>query len=140
MPFFTQNRESRVKRFILKLVNNNCLGMQASLDDHRQDSRVNLVMVVLVIPIENQRLHIAEAFTAVTKEFSNTGVAIVLDRPQAFDEALLGFRFEGEMTFIRAEAKHLNPMGGGFYQLGFQLMEVVPAGDYPGLDALSFEL
>jgi hypothetical protein len=134
---FIKNQDARVKRFILKLVNNNCLGMQASLDDQRQDNRVNLTMVVMVIPIENERLHIAEGFTAVTKEFSNAGVAVVLDRTETLNEALLGFRFEGEMTFIRAEAKHLNPMGGGFYQLGFQLMEVVPVADYPGLEVLS---
>ena len=60
-----------------------------------------------------------------TKDFSNTGVAIVLEQPLGLEQAILGFRLDGEMTFVRAEAKHLNPMGGGFFQLGFQLLEVV---------------
>jgi hypothetical protein len=29
-------------------------------------------------------------------------------------------------------------MGGGFYQAGFQLIEVVSPGDYPGLASMSF--
>ena len=45
---------------------------------------------------------------------------------------------DGEMAFVRAEAKHLNPMGGGFFQLGFRLLEVVSAGDYPGLESVNF--
>ena len=138
MPLFAAKDDFRVRRFVLKLVNNNCVGLQTSLDDQRLDSRVCLVMPIVVIPIERERLHVAEAFTAVTKEFSNNGVAIVLERPQTFDEVLLGFRFEGEMTFIRATTKHLNPMGGGFYQLGFQLLDVVSTGDYPGLEDVSY--
>ena len=51
---------------------------------------------------------------------------------------ILGFRFEGEMTFVRATARHLSPMGGGFYQLGFYLQEVVSLGDYPELEMMSF--
>ena len=39
------------------------------------------------------------------------------------------------MTFLRAQAKHLDPMGGGFYQLGFQLIEIILPGDYPELEA-----
>jgi hypothetical protein len=137
MRLFTKNQDFQVKRFILKLVNNSCLGMQTSLDDRRHDSRVSLTTVVMVIPIEDGQLRLTEAFSAVTKEFCATGVAIVIDQPQTLDEVVLGFRFEGEMTFIRAEARHLNPMGGGFYQLGFQLLEVVSTGDYPGMETLS---
>ena len=40
------------------------------------------------------------------------------------------------MTFVRAEGKHLTPMGGGFFQLGFRLTEIVSAADYPELDSL----
>jgi len=34
------------------------------------------------------------------------------------------------VTFLRAKAKHLNPMGGGFYQLGFKLQEVLASDEY----------
>ncbi len=98
---------------------------------------MNLVLVVLIVPVETDRPQVGRAFTAVTKEFSNTGVAVVLEEPEELDQAILGFRFEGQMTFVRAQAKHLDPMGGGFHQLGFQMLEVVSPSDYPELESLS---
>jgi hypothetical protein len=137
MAMFSENKQKRVQRVVLKLVNNHCPELKASMDGPRLDNRVNLMVVVMVVPLENGKLQLDRAFTAITKEFSNTGVAVVLDQAQAFDEVVLGFRFDGEMTFVRSKAKHINPMGGGFYQLGFQMKEVVSTGDYPALDTLS---
>ena len=137
MPLFTKNRDTRVKSFVLKLVNNHCPGLKALAEGPRLDSRVTVVVVVMVVPVDNGQIQVGRAFTAVTKEFSNTGVAIVLERPSGLDEALLGFRFEGEMTFVRAKARHLSPIGGGFFQLGFRLLEVVTPADYPKLESLS---
>jgi hypothetical protein len=137
MPFFPENKQKRVQRVVLKLLNNHCPEMKAVLEGPRADSRINLVVVVVVVPIEEGKLEIQEAFAALTKEFSNTGVAVVLDRPKAYDQVVLGFKFEGEMIFFRSEARHLNPMGGGFFQLGFQMLEVLAVGDYPELASLS---
>ncbi len=138
MPLFTKNKVSRVKSFVIKLVNNNCPKLKSLIEGPRRDSRVNMTVVVMVIPLEGKALQVGQALMAVTKEFSSTGVAIVLDHPRGMDEAVLGFRFEGEMTYIHAKAKHLNPIGGGFYQLGFELEEIVSPGDYPKLQSLSF--
>jgi len=138
MPLFRENKESRVKNFVLKLVNNNCPEMRAMFDGPRRDSRVNLTIVVMVIPLEGEDLRIGEAFTAVTKEFSASGTAIVLDRQIGLDEVVLAFRFDGEKMFVRAKARHLSPIGGGFHQLGFEMIEVVSPGDYPKLLAVDF--
>ena len=138
MSLFTKKREIGVQSFILKLVNNNCPELLALMEGPRMDSRVNLTVVVAVVPVEKKKPQINQAFTAVTKEFSSNGVALVLSEPLGLDYAILGFRFEGRMIFVRAQAKHLNPMGGGFYQLGFQMLEVVSLADYPQLVAVSY--
>ena len=138
MPLFRENKESRVKSFVVKLVNNNCPELQAMIEGPRRDSRVNLTVVVMIIPLEGKNLRVGGAFTAVTKEFSATGVAVVIDHPCGMDKAVLGFRFEGEITYFRAKARHLSPIGGGFYQLGFELEEIVVPGDYPKLKSLCF--
>lgn len=138
MPLFTKKNVSRVKSFVIKVVNNDCPELKAMIEGPRLDSRVNMTVVVMVIPLEDKALQVGQALMAVTKEFSSTGVAVVLDHPRGMDEAVLGFRFEGEMTYIRAKAKHLNPIGGGFYLLGFDLEEVVSPGDYPKLKSLRF--
>jgi hypothetical protein len=135
---FTRNKEMGVQSFILKLVNNHCAEVDAMREGPRLEGRVCLVTVVRVVPIEKQKLLIKQAFTTVTKEFSTRGVAVVLSAPRGLDEVLLGFRWEEHMKWVLATAKHLNPMGGGFYQLGFRMREIVCVGDYPELDSLIF--
>jgi len=136
VPLFSKNKEMGVQGFILGVVNNNCSEVDALIDGPRLDRRVNLTVVVMVIPLEDNELQLEQTLTVVTKEFSTSGLAIVLDHPRGFDQVLLGFRWEGEMRFVRASARHLNPIGGGFYQLGFQMTEIVHVGDYPQLKSL----
>ena len=138
MSLFTRNRELPVQSFVLKLVNNNCPELEAMIEGPRLDRRVNLTVVVLIIPVEGGRPRLGESFTAVTKEFSNKGLAVVLDRPIGLDEVIVGFRWEGEMTFVRGKARHLNPLGGGFHQLGFKLNDIVQVCDYPELESVYF--
>lgn len=135
---FSPRKEHEVQSFLLKLVNNNCPELRALAEGPRLETRINLTLVVLVIPFKKQRPVIEEMFAAVTKEFSTTGVSLVLSEPRGVDEVILGFRFEGGMKFVRAEAKHLNPMGAGFYQLGLKLVEMVHTADYPVLASVSY--
>ncbi|MCE5302443.1 MAG: hypothetical protein LLF97_04965 [Planctomycetaceae bacterium] len=139
MNLFSRRKDLAAQNFLLKLVNNNCPGRSALLEGPRTDSRVNLTVVVWIVPIENGQLQTSQAFTAVTKDFSSNGAAVVLDRPRGLDQAVLGFFFEGEMVFLRAQAKHLNPMGGGFFQLGFQMLEIVSIADYPKLASIGLQ-
>jgi hypothetical protein len=136
MALFSRNKESKVRGLILRLVNSHCPSLAPQIEDVRSDNRVSLVIVVAVVPLDGDLVRADKAFSAVTKDFSSTGVAIVLEQPMGFDQVILGFRIGEDMTYVRAEAKHLNPIGGGFFQLGCRLLEVVAAGDYPGLAAL----
>lgn len=138
MPLFTRRNDLGVQSLVLKMVNNNCAELRAAMEGPRNDSRVNLLLVVMVIPMEKKRPATHKMFMAVSKEFSNTGVALVVDTPQAFSQAILGFRFEGEMHYLLSELKHVNPIGGGFYQLGFQMLKVVTPHDYPSLETMTF--
>ena len=63
-------------------------------------------------------------------------MGLVLDCARRVDEVILGFRWEGEMKFARAKAKHINPIGGGFYQLGLQMTDMVHPSDHPQLKSL----
>ena len=138
MPLFTRNREKEVQGFVLKLVNNNCSEMQALMEGPRLDRRVNLTVVVMLIPLDKNRPQVNRASFVTTKEFSGMGVGLVVNGPQPLEDAVLGFRWETEMKFVRAKAKHLNPLGGGFYQFGVQMNEVLCQGDYPELESISF--
>jgi len=137
MPLFSKNQERAVQSLLLKLVNNNCPELTALAEGPRIEGRVNLTIVVQIIPLKDGRPQFDQAFAAVTKEFSTSGMGIVLSGPHPLDELFVGFRLESDMKYVRAKAKHLNPMGAGFFQLGIQLSEVIVPGDYPGLDTIS---
>jgi len=138
--FFLQTRKKMVgvQNFVLKLINNNCPELKALIEGPRLEKRVNLSIAVLVVPLVNEKLQICEAFNAVTRELSITGVGIILDQQRTLEEVILGFRLEGDMTFLRATAKHISPIGGGFYHLGLEMIEVVYLSDYPKLEKLNF--
>jgi hypothetical protein len=138
MSLFTKNKDFKVQGLILKLLNKNCPALKNQLEDDRTDSRVNLSLVVVIVPIEDGEIHVERAFTAVTKDFSTTGLAIVMEQQPELNQVIVGFELEGEMAFILSEAKHLHPMGGGLFQLGLRFLDVVSTGDYPGLGGVSF--
>ena len=138
MLLFARKKESTVQTFIVSLLNNNCPALRQQADGPRIEGRVNLTMVLMVVPVEERKPLPRRAFAAVSKEFSSSGVAVVVDRPAGLDEAFLGFRWRGDIVWVRAKAKHLHPMGAGFYQLGFRLTEMLSISDYPELAKLAF--
>jgi PilZ domain len=138
MSLFSPNKDFKVRGVILKLLNSNCPELVPEIQDSRGDKRINLAIVVAVVPVENGKLQRDRAFTAVTKDFSSTGVAIVTEQVLRLGQAILGFRIDGEIVFLLAQARHLDPMGGGLFQIGFELLEVVSTGDYPGLEDVDF--
>jgi hypothetical protein len=138
MLLFTRKKESAVQAFVLAMLNQNCAGLQEGRDGPRREKRVNLTKVVMVIPVEEKKFLIRRAFTAVTKEFSSSGVAVVVDHVFGPDEAVLGFRWRGSISWVRAKAKHMQPMGGGFFQLGFRMTELLHSADYPELAKIVF--
>jgi hypothetical protein len=136
---FSNPKAQAVKNRILELINETSGGLATKTDGRRVDSRIKRVVVGIVVPIEERRLQTDRAFTVLTKDFSSGGVAIVVNEPSGPEQAILGFRLEGAMSFFRAESRHVEPMGGGFYQIGYQLFEVVSARDYPELAAVSIQ-
>ena len=138
MRLFSPNKDLGVQSFIVKLLNNNCRELEQLMEGPRIEGRVRLTLVVMVVPVQEKKLAVDRTFTAVTKEFSSTGVALVLNGPLGLDEVVLGFRLQGGVTWVRAKSKHLSPMGGGFFQLGFRLIERLVVGDHPELESLEF--
>lgn len=138
MALFTRKCVSEVQSFMLKLVNNNCSELESLIEGPRLEGRVRLTIVVLVIPMVKRKPVYERMFAAVTKEFSTQGVALVVNHARALDEAILAFRWERSMKFVTAKAKHLSPMGAGFFHLGLQLTGMAHPEDYAGLEKIDF--
>ena len=136
MLLFAKRKDREVQTFMTKLVNNNCAELQALAEGPRLEGRVRLSVVVLVVPMVDGKPDVEATFAAVTKEFSSSGVSLLVEEPRSVDEVILAFRSEDAMKFLRGKAKHLNPMGAGYYQLGVQLSEMVRVGDFPELESV----
>jgi hypothetical protein len=134
----TRKKKQVVQGVLLKIVNNHCAELEALAEGPRGERRVRLTMVVLVIPMVDGHPMLQKTFAAVTKEFSTSGLSVVIREPRALDEVILAFRWDSDMKFLKAKAAHLNPMGAGFYSLGLQATEVVPLCDYPVLADVRF--
>lgn len=136
MLLFSRDKSVDVQTFLLRLVNNHCPDLGPLFENRREETRAPVCIVTLVVPLEKGHLQVDDLFPTVTKEFSTSGVSIVLDQPRGLDEVVLAFRPEQEMAFVAGKAKHLNPMGAGFYHLGIQLKRMVRLDEYPGLENL----
>jgi hypothetical protein len=138
MSLFSKAKKRDVQAFVLHLLNHHCPDLgRLDNDDARRETRTNLSLVVLVVPIQKGKPDAEQAFTTVTKEFGTTGVALVLGEPRPLDDVFLVFRHDARITYIRGKAKHLSPIGAGFFQLGIEFVEVVPETDCPDLVALA---
>jgi hypothetical protein len=133
---FSKNKRVGVQTILLKLVNNHCPELGPAFENRRDETRAPVCVVTLVVPLDDGKPQLADHFPTVTKELSTTGVSIVLEQPRGLDELILAFRWEREMTFLKGTARHLSPMGAGFFQLGVELTKVVSAAEYPELDDL----
>lgn len=140
MLLFSSNKRIReIQNVLLRLANNHCSEFQAVHEGPRLAGRVQAVFVSLVTPVRNGRPCVENTFAAITKELSSSGLSLVLGEPRALDEVILGFRWDAtDMKFVRAKARHVAPLGAGFYQLGLKCLEVVPTGDFPELATLRF--
>ncbi|MBN1912563.1 MAG: hypothetical protein JW818_22775 [Pirellulales bacterium] len=137
MRLFVRNHERDVQGFILHLVNRNCPELRTADEGPRLERRTNLTVPVLVVPLVEREPMLDQAFATVTKEFAATGVSLVLGELHTLDEAVLVFQHGGKTTFLRAKARHLSPMGAGFFQLGMRLISILTPSDYPGLAELA---
>jgi hypothetical protein len=138
VPLFSKRRDIEVQSFMTKLINNNCASLESFNEGPRDERRVRLTVVALLVPVKDDKPIVQRMFPALTKEFSTRGVAIVTNEPRGFDQVVLGIRWEQCMKWIAAKAKYVHPMGAGFYQIGFQMNRMIPTGDHPELDGITF--
>ncbi len=137
MALFAAPDYRAVQSEILHLVNNNCSSVQAMVEGPRIEQRVNLTIPVKIVPLLDGQLAPLDTLTVVTKEFSSGGISVVVDHPHVPKEAVVIFVSGSKKTFMHAQLKHIDPIGFGFYQCGFQLLKVLTPCDWPTLQEVA---
>ncbi|NMC18789.1 MAG: hypothetical protein GYA33_00055 [Thermogutta sp.] len=138
MVFSARRRLNQVQSFVLKFLNNHAEPVSEFDPRKRNETRVRINTVVLLIPYRDHRPQLDKMFFGFTKDWSTTGISVILSEPRGVDQVIVGVRFEAEIHYILGKAVHLSPIGPGFYQLGLRFSEMLHVSDFPELADLVF--
>lgn len=131
-------RQKDAQGYLTKIINNNCPALEAYARGEREGQRLNLTIAAFVVPVRGSFVDVAAASATVTKEFSATGMSVILDNALDGEEAIVIIQWDGATTFFRGGIKHQSPIGAGLWQCGVYVTEIVPPGEYPELGTLEF--
>ncbi len=128
-------RQQELQRLVQRLINLTTPNYTRLELESRQQSRANRSLPVLLVPWEEDGPSAEEAFYAVTKDLVARGVCVVLHQPVHHDRFLLAFWDHGPI-YALAQSRHLEHLGGPFWQLGLELLERLHPADDPALPRL----
>ena len=134
--FGSRKQERDAQRVLLRLMNQHSSTQGVFPDGPRDETRMNLTLVVLVIPTVGKEPIVDEAYTATTKDVSSSGMSIVSTVPYEGSELAIGFASDGELQFLRGEIRHREALSGGFHLMGVHMAGVLSPSDYPKLASM----
>ena len=107
MQLFSRRKTLDVQSLMLKVINNHSSELETMIEGPRIEGRVRLTIVAQVIPLVDGRPAVADTMAAVTKEFSSSGVSLVLHEPRGLDHVVLGFRWRETIEFVRVVVRQI---------------------------------
>jgi len=133
--FDTRKRLIEVQGFVRKLVDLTSPNLPPLEGESRAETRSNRALPALLTPWENGQPVVDESTYALTKDFSNRGLSLVLHQPVKSVEVVVGLSLESP-RFALGEVRQNVPLGGGFWQLGVELTDVLDSAEFPQLESL----
>jgi hypothetical protein len=128
MFLFGRSTQSHaVSGFIRQLVDLTSPNRPPLDGDSRADTRSNRSLPALLAPWERGNPVVEEVAYALTKDFSDRGLALVLPQPFRAVDVVVGL-WLGSPRFVLAEVRQNAALGGGFWQLGIEITELVDSG------------
>lgn len=126
------------RRFVARFLYDR-FAMSNALDHApREAERVNLSVAVVITPMMAGVPYVDDSFFAITKDISLGGASFILTRPLEADELLIGYSLPSspELTHLHGAVRHQEEIGGGFRQIGVELLGVFDIQPYPALSKL----
>lgn len=122
--FKKRNTQMEVHRVVRRVMDTSSPNRPPSEGDERWESRSNRTIPILLTPFEDGVALPTRSVFAVTKDLSSQGVAVIADHRPDYEAILVGILVDGEPVFARAAVRQAHPLGGGFWQLGIELLEL----------------
>ena len=127
----SRHKPFAVHKVIRRLINNSSPNTIPLDGDARWEIRCNRTIPVLLAPYDHDELSVSEAAYALTKNLSSQGLALVLPQPFRAEQVVVGFWSGDDAQFVLGHVRQNVPLGGGFWQLGLEAMELLCAHDSP---------
>jgi hypothetical protein len=128
--FDTRKRLCEVQSFVRQLVDLTTPGLPPDGGEFRTEGRSNRALPVLVTPWEDGQPVVDESTYAITKDFSDRGLSVVLQQPFKSVQVVVGLWLESP-RFSLAEVRQNASLGGGFWQLGLELTQLLNVAEFP---------
>lgn len=133
--FDTRKRLVAIRGFVRQLMDTTSPNRPPLEGEFRAENRSSRALPILLAPWENLQPIVDESTYAVTKDFSDHGLSLVLHQPFKSDQVVVVLWLE-HAYFGLGEVRQNVPLGGGFWQVGIELTDVVNTGEYPQLESL----
>ncbi len=140
--FDTRKRLSEVRSFLRQLVDLTSPNLPPTEGESRAEGRSNRTLPALLAPWDRDQAVVDESTYAVTKNISDRGLSLVLSQPLKSTEVVVGLWLDAP-RYVLGQVRQNVPIGGGFWQVGVELTELLDPVGQPQLrrlDALAARL
>ena len=137
-PFKQRQKKQEVWKCLRRLMDNNA-ARALSITNTRNFTRTSICRSVLLQPYTEDGEVACEAIFAVTRDLCDDGISIITRQPLDCPSILCAFWHEVPV-FISGDVRVCQGLGGGYWIVGVQFIEVVPIANSPELRALAFRL
>jgi hypothetical protein len=125
--FTAHKKRTNIQTYIRRLCDLTTPNNAASLAIDRSENRANRAIPTLVCPWSNHRPVLEKCGVALTKDISDRGVGVIFSHLPAAKDVVLGFYLSTEIMsdpwFFLASRRRDCAIGGGFWLVGFELVE-----------------
>jgi hypothetical protein len=142
--FNRRKQQIRLRSFFGRLIDLTSPNLSPVQGEARADDRYNRTVPVLVTPWENGGLVIDESVNGLTKDISDQGLAVTLQRAVQWKEVVIGFWLPSSPhvaassgpTFALGEVRQKFHLGGGYWQLGISVTRLLEVSDMAEIERL----
>jgi hypothetical protein len=133
--FDTRERLNEIRSLLRQLADLTSPNLPPLEGEFRSENRSNRALPALLAPWEEGGPVVDECTYALTKDLSDRGVALVLHQPFKAPQVVVGLWLEFP-RFALGDVRQNVPLGGGFWQLGVEIVDVLEPGHYPEVESL----
>jgi hypothetical protein len=136
--FNSQKKLVELQKYVRRLCDRTTAELSPLEGESRSDSRHYRVIPTILSPWEDDGPVLHESAFVLTKDVSERGVGLVLEQPFRAERVVLGFWLphEDHPDFFLGDIRQNSPIGGGFWVIGIELVDVATPAETKALQRL----